>query len=115
MKAIAKRVGSPYRSGGRSADWQKWRANRGQELVIGGYIPNGDAVDSILVGYYAACELMYAASVRAGIPPELRRALLRYFAALRTAICPVANLPDGGQGRRGERSHRREDARVPVA
>ena len=51
---IAKRAGSQYRSGVRSADWQKWRANRGQELVIGGYIPHGDAVDSILVGYYTA-------------------------------------------------------------
>ena len=102
MKAIAKRVGSPYRSGGRSADWQKWRANRGQELVIGGYIPNGDAVDSILVGYYAGCELMYAASVRAGIPPELRRALLAHLEALSNARCPFVNLPDRGEGRWGE-------------
>src|SRR5262249_55196030 len=31
---VAKRVGSPYRSGERSADWWKWRANRGQEFVI---------------------------------------------------------------------------------
>ena len=29
---VAKRVGSPYRSVGRSTDWLKWRANRGQEL-----------------------------------------------------------------------------------
>jgi bifunctional non-homologous end joining protein LigD len=49
---VAKRAGSPYRSGERSPDWRKWRANRGQEFVIGGYIPNSDAVDSILVGYY---------------------------------------------------------------
>jgi ATP-dependent DNA ligase len=49
---IAKRANSQYRSGERSADWLKWRANRGQEFVIGGYIPNGDALDSILVGYY---------------------------------------------------------------
>src|SRR5215472_3264416 len=49
---VAKRANSHYRSGERSADWLKWRANRGQEFVIGGYLPSGDALDSILVGYY---------------------------------------------------------------
>jgi bifunctional non-homologous end joining protein LigD len=38
---VAKRVGSLYRSGERSSDWVKWRANRGQEFVAGGYIPGG--------------------------------------------------------------------------
>jgi bifunctional non-homologous end joining protein LigD len=50
---VAKRAGSQYRCGERSGDWVKWRANRGQEFVIGGYIPNGDALDSILVGVIA--------------------------------------------------------------
>jgi bifunctional non-homologous end joining protein LigD len=48
----AKCAGSQYRSGERSSDWVKWRANRGQEFVIGGYIPNGNALDSVLVRYY---------------------------------------------------------------
>jgi len=47
---VSKRADSPYRSGERSEDWLKWRATRGQEFVIGGYIPNGDTLDSILVG-----------------------------------------------------------------
>jgi ATP-dependent DNA ligase len=70
---VAKRVGSPYRSGERCGDWLKWRANRGQEFVIGGYIPNHNIVDSILVGYYEVRDLIYAGRVRAGltgnIPP----------------------------------------------
>jgi bifunctional non-homologous end joining protein LigD len=45
---VAKRAASQYRSGERSADWVKWRANRGQEFAIGDYVPNGDAVDSLL-------------------------------------------------------------------
>jgi bifunctional non-homologous end joining protein LigD len=49
---VAKRAGSHYRSGERSGDWLKWRANRGQEFVVGGYLPSGDALDSILVGDY---------------------------------------------------------------
>jgi len=57
---VAKRAGSPYRSGERSGDWLKWRANRGQEFVIGGFIPSQGFVDSILVGYYEAQDLIYA-------------------------------------------------------
>jgi ATP-dependent DNA ligase len=99
---VAKRAGSQYRSGERSADWLKWRANRGQEFVIGGYIPNGDALDSILVGHYEGRNLMYAASVRAGFSPEFRRVLLPHFEELQVTRCPFANLPDRGEGRWGE-------------
>jgi bifunctional non-homologous end joining protein LigD len=76
---VAKRAGSQWRSGKRSRDWLKWRANRGQEFVIGGYIPNGNTLDSILVGYYQGRNLRYAASVRAGFSPEFRRVLLPHF------------------------------------
>jgi ATP-dependent DNA ligase len=86
----------------RSADWLKWRANRGQEFVIGGYIPNGNLLDSLLVGYYEGRDLMYAASVRAGIPPEFRRVLLLHFEGLRISRCPFANLPENTNGRWGE-------------
>ena len=85
-----------------AAIWVKWRANRGQEFVIGGYIPNGAALDSILVGYYEGRNLMYAASVRAGIPPEFRRALLPHFDELQTPRCPFVNLPERTEGRWGE-------------
>ena len=99
---VAKRAGSPYRSGERSVDWVKWRANRGQEFVIGGYVPNGNVLNSILVGYYVGRDLMYAASVRAGIPPEFRRVLLPHFEELQKQRCPFANLPDRTEGRWGD-------------
>jgi bifunctional non-homologous end joining protein LigD len=70
--------------------------------VIGGYISNGNLLDSIQVGYYDDRELMYAASVRAGIAPELRRALLAHLEAFRHMRCPFVNLPDKGEGRWGE-------------
>ena len=91
---VAKRVGNPYRSGERNGAWLKWRANRGQEFVIVGYIPNGDAVESILVVYYENGRLVYAASVRAGLSIELRRALLPHFAGLQIARRPFINLPE---------------------
>jgi bifunctional non-homologous end joining protein LigD len=98
---VAKRCGSQYRSGQRSADWVKWRANRGQEFVIGGYLPNGDALDSILVGYYMGRDLMYAGAVRAGIPSDFRRVLPAHF-ELPKQQCPFSNLPDHTEGRWGE-------------
>ena len=97
---VAKRAGSQYRSG-EPADWLKWRANRGQEFVIGGYIPKSDAVDPLLVGYYDGRDLMYAASVRAGIPSEFRRVLIAHLERLRKSCCPFVNSPDRAEGRWG--------------
>jgi ATP-dependent DNA ligase len=66
----------------------KWRANREQEFVIGGYTLNGNARDSILVGYYKGRDFMYAGRVRAGIPSEFRLAPPPYFEKLRVPRCP---------------------------
>ena len=99
---IAKRTGSLYRSGQRCGDWLKWRANRSQEFVIGGYLPNGSVTDSFLVGYYEGRDLLYAASVRAGLSSEFRRALPRHLENFHIDRCPFVNLPDRGEGHWGE-------------
>jgi bifunctional non-homologous end joining protein LigD len=99
---VAKRAGSTYRSG-RSGDWLKWRANRGQELVIAGYVSSSSTFDSLLVGYYEGRDLMYAGRVRAAfLVAESRRALLAHFAELRIEHCPFRNLPERTKGRWGE-------------
>jgi ATP-dependent DNA ligase len=85
---VAKRAGSQYRSGERSADWLKRRANRGHEFVIGGYVPNANILDSLLIGYYDGRDLMYAGSVRAGMPLEFRRVLPPNLEELRIPRCP---------------------------
>jgi bifunctional non-homologous end joining protein LigD len=99
---VAKRAGSQYRSGERCSDWLKWRANRGQEFVLGGYVPKGGVLDSILVGYFEARDLMFAARVRAGLPGELRRVLLPYFEEWQIARCPFRYLPERAEERWGE-------------
>jgi ATP-dependent DNA ligase len=45
---------------------------------------------------------MYAASVRAGLSSEFRRALFPHFEELQIARSPFVNLPDRGEGRWGE-------------
>src|SRR5437016_10861518 len=41
-----------YQPGKRSGAWIKYRVNRGQEFVIGGYFPGPHGFDSLIVGYY---------------------------------------------------------------
>jgi bifunctional non-homologous end joining protein LigD len=66
---VAKRKDSRYEAGKRSGAWAKHRINSGQELVIGGYVPGSQGVDSIIVGYYRGLDLFYVARVRSGFVP----------------------------------------------
>ena len=99
---IAKRRDSLYEPGRRSGAWRKMRVNRGQEFVIGGYVPAADNFDSILVGYYQGKDLMFAARVRAGFVPALRALLFSRFRGLDIEQCPFRNLPEARKGRWGE-------------
>ena len=47
---VAKRRDSRYEAGNRSGAWAKYRLNKGQELVIGGYVAGAHGVESIIVG-----------------------------------------------------------------
>ena len=49
---IGKRKDSLYESGKRTGSWIKYRVNRGQEFVIGGYIPGPHGFDSLIIGRY---------------------------------------------------------------
>ncbi|HEY7557513.1 MAG TPA: non-homologous end-joining DNA ligase [Candidatus Binatia bacterium] len=90
---LAKRRDSYYESGKRSGAWLKYRVNRGQELVIGGYVP-GNPIDSIIVGYCQDGTLLYAAKVRNGFVPRTRRAVAAKLKGLEIGTCPFANLPE---------------------
>ena len=69
---IAKRKDSLYQPGRRTGAWVKYRINRGQEFVIGGYFPGPHGFDSIIVGYYEGKNLMYVARTRNGFVPASR-------------------------------------------
>jgi DNA ligase D-like protein (predicted ligase) len=99
---VAKRADSRYESGERSGAWVKYKTNKGQELVIGGYKPGGDGFEYLLVGYYEGRDLIFIAKIRNGFTPALRRDVARRFAGLRTSRCPFANLPEKPSARRGE-------------
>jgi bifunctional non-homologous end joining protein LigD len=98
---IAKKRDSFYEPGQRSGAWVKCRINKGQELVIGGYIPGADYFDALLVGYYKSGKLLFVGKVRNGFVPQTRREVARRFSALETRQCPFANLPEPKNSRRG--------------
>jgi bifunctional non-homologous end joining protein LigD len=90
---VAKRKDSLYESGKRTGAWVKYKVNQGQEFVIGGYTP-GNPFDALIVGYYEGERLLYAAKVRNGFVPQLRRDVASKFKGLQIDACPFANLPE---------------------
>jgi bifunctional non-homologous end joining protein LigD len=75
---IAKRVDSPYVPGKRSPAWRKVKIRRGQELVIGGWLPGEGnrtgSLGALLVGHHDQTGLRYAGRVGTGFnEAELRR------------------------------------------
>ncbi len=99
---IAKRKDSLYEAGRRTGAWVKCRANRGQELVIGGYIPGPHGLDSLIVGYYQGKDLIYVARVRNGFVPASRRQVFERIRHLVSPTMPFANLPDTHKSRWGD-------------
>ena len=99
---IAKRKSSLYEAGKRTGSWAKMRLNRGQEFVVGGFIPWPHGVDSIIVGYYRDKDLVYVARVRNGFVPATRRMVYEKLKPLIIAKCPFVNLPETGRARWGD-------------
>jgi DNA ligase D-like protein (predicted ligase) len=99
---VGKRKDSVYEPGKRSGAWIKYRVNRGQELVIGGYMPGPHGVDSVIVGYYKGDELIYVARVRNGFVPASRRRVYEHLRPLVTPECRFANLPETHRPRWGD-------------
>jgi DNA ligase D-like protein (predicted ligase) len=99
---IGKRKDSLYEAGKRSGAWVKCRVNRGQELVIGGYIPGPHGFDSLIVGYYCGKDLVYVAHVRNGFVPASRRQVFEKIRSLASPTMPFVNLPDTHKSRWGD-------------
>jgi ATP-dependent DNA ligase len=106
---VAKRKNSRYEVGKRNGSWAKYRLNSGQELVIGGYVQGAHGVESIIVGYYKASELIYVAMWREFVTDlyQRRRQAFARLRASRSGRLPVhessrdAQRPMGNGTNRG--------------
>jgi DNA ligase D-like protein (predicted ligase) len=99
---VAKRANSRYEAGERSGAWVKYKTNKGQELVIGGYKPGSTSFEYLLVGYHEGRSLIFVGKIKNGFTPALRRQVAEHFKKLATKTCPFANLPEPSNARRGE-------------
>jgi ATP-dependent DNA ligase len=99
---VAKRRDSRYEAGKRSKFWVKVKFNRRREFVVGGFKPNANGFESLLVGYYEGQKLMFASKVRAGLTPHTRADLFPMLKALVQPKCLFANLPSSKTGHWGE-------------
>jgi ATP-dependent DNA ligase len=64
--------------------------------VIGGYTP-GNPLDAVIVGYYEGDELIYAAKVRNGFVPRLRREVWQKLKAWRSRLVRLLTFPSDGE------------------
>src|SRR5262249_52125716 len=70
---VAKRAASPYRTGRRSQDWLKIKAQQKQQAVIGGFTePRGNRrhLGSLLLGVYDGPNLQYIGRAGGGFTDE---------------------------------------------
>ena len=91
---VAKRRVSLYEPGKRGGAWVKYKLNHSEEFVVGGYTP-GNPFDAVIVGNYRGEDLYFAAKVRNGFVPRVRREVFQRLKTLEMSECPFANLPEG--------------------
>ncbi len=90
---VAKRAGSPYRPGQRSADWVKVKLAHTQSVVIGGFIASSSSpagLRALLVGIPGPDGIAYAGKVGTGFGVQAVAELLALLALLGRPDSPFA-------------------------
>ncbi len=93
---MAKKKDSVYHTK-RSTDWLKIKANKRQEVVIGGFTRNDDTsktFSSILVGVYENGKLNYIGKVGTGFNDKKQKEMMAQFKPLISNKAPFFSEPD---------------------
>jgi len=94
---IAKKSDSTYSPGIRSKEWLKIKANKRQEMVIGGYTKNDDSsksFSSLLLGVFENGKLIYTGKAGTGFNDKQQKEMLKQFKPLIIKSPPFNELPD---------------------
>lgn len=94
---MAKKKDSVYYPGDRSKDWLKIKANKRQEVVIGGFTNNDDspkAFSSLLVGVFEKGKFIYTGKIGTGFSDKLQKELMAQFRPLIISKVPFSKEPD---------------------
>ena len=95
---MAKRKDSIYHTGDRTKDWLKIKANKRQEVVIGGYTKNEGTAkyfSSLLVGVYdKKKKFIYTGKVGTGFNQQMQKEMIKQFEPLVISKPPFSQEPD---------------------
>lgn len=94
---IAKKNDSLYYPGTRSKEWLKIKANKRQEVVIGGYTNNegsNKSFSSLLVGVFENGKLHYTGKIGTGFNSKAQKEMMEQFKPLITSKNPFTVMPD---------------------
>src|SRR6185503_7697331 len=94
---IAKKKESVYSPDLRSKEWLKIKAQKRQEVVIGGFTKNegsGKKFSSLLLGVYENNALSYVGKVGTGFSDKLQAEMMEKFKPLLTKKMPFTHEPD---------------------
>ena len=94
---LAKRLDSRYLPGKRTRDWLKIKTHQEQEFVVAGYTKGtgrrASSFGSLVLGYYAGGELVYAGNVGTGFDSKEIEKLLDKLRPLRRPDPPFREVP----------------------
>src|SRR2546430_16767211 len=94
---MAKRLDSRYLPGRRTRDWLKIKTHSEQEFVVAGYTKGtgtrASGFGSLVLGYYAGGELVYAGNVGTGFNAKEIEKLLDKLRPLRRPTAPFREVP----------------------
>lgn len=97
---MAKKKESIYYTGIRTKEWLKIKANKRQEVVIGGYTLNegsNKSFSSLLVGVYENGRFIYTGKIGTGFDEKTQKALMAQFKPLIIDDSPFETKPDVNQ------------------
>ena len=94
---MAKEKSSTYKFGDRTKSWLKIKANKRQEMVIGGFTKNDDTskfFSSLLVGVYENDKLKYKGKVGTGFNSKQQKEMIELFKKQIVDKPPFTEIPD---------------------
>jgi bifunctional non-homologous end joining protein LigD len=94
---MAKKKDSPYYAGERTREWLKIKANKRQEVVIGGYTRNAGSskpFSALLVGVFENSAFIYTGKIGTGFNIKMQKEMLVQFKPLIIDHPAFVNEPD---------------------
>ncbi|OAI56757.1 hypothetical protein AYO49_00580 [Verrucomicrobiaceae bacterium SCGC AG-212-N21] len=80
----------------------KHRAELEDSFLVGGYEPDNQGFDELILGERKGRELHFVARLRNGFVPVTRRKVMEAMKPHVQAACPFTNLPESGKSRWGQ-------------